>query len=187
MFFDSPRIKELIERDEKILEEGKITWGEQVNLLVNEVQNCRDWATRPDSFYDTEEKLKQPNYKKHGTREFWLERLHNAGQKLQEFIDSTANVDSEKLESIANEIKNWKKDKDERATEYPWPDVALSILKNPSKVELDYDTCPNCGKKRVKLYFDSPEWTWATECGRAGDMVICLECRSQEIECLLMN
>lgn len=187
MFFDSPEFKKSVERNKKILEEGKITWGDQFDALNQEVQRCKEWSSLPDSFYDNEEKLKNPNYKKNGTRESWLQRLNAAEQKLSEFMISVSNINTERMEAIANEIKNWDSSKTDCEREFPWSDVALSILTNPKSVELDYDTCPKCGKKRVKLHFSSPSWTWAMLCGRGGDMVICLECHSQDFKCTVMN
>ena len=97
MFFDDPEIKKSVEKDKKILEEGKITWGDQFDALNQEVQRCKEWSTRPDWFYDSEEKLKNPNYKKNGTREFWLQRLNDAEQKLSEFMIAVSNINAERL------------------------------------------------------------------------------------------
>ena len=112
-----------------------------------------------------------------------MQRLNTAEQKLSMFMISVSNINTERLEAIANEIKNWNSYKTDCKREFPCYDVALSILTNPKSVELDYDTCPKCGKKRVKLHFSSPSWTWAMMCGRGGDMVICLECHSKDFKC----
>lgn len=187
MFFDDIEFKKAVEKDKRILEEGKITWGEQFDALNREVLRCKEWSTRPDRFYDTEEKLKNPNYKKNGTRDFWLQRLNEAEKKLSEFMISVSNIDSEKLEAIANEIKNWDSSKTDCVREFPWDDVALSILTRPQSVKLDYDTCSKCGNKRVKLYFSSPSWTWSKLCGRAGEMIICTSCRTQNVTCTIRS
>ena len=187
MFFESPEFKKSVEKDKKILEEGKIKWGDQFDELNKEVQRCKEWASRPDSFYDTEEKLKNPNYKKNGTREMWLQRLEEAERKLSELMISISNINSERLEAIANEIKDWDSSKADCEREFPWSDVALCILKYPQHVKLDFNTCHKCGKKRVNLHFSSPSWTWDMMCGSAGDMVICLECRSQDFNCMIMS
>ena len=100
MCFDSPEFKKAVEKDKKILEEGKITWEKQFDMLNQEVRRCKEWATRPDWFYDTEEKLKEPNYKENGTREFWLQRLNDAEQKLSEFMVSVSNINAERLEDF---------------------------------------------------------------------------------------
>ena len=63
--------------------------------------------------------------------------------------------------------------------QYPWKDVALSLLKYPEKVVFDYDRCPDCGHSRIGVYFYSPECTWAMMCGVGGNMVICPECKIQ--------
>lgn len=98
---------------------------------------------------------------------------------------------SHKIESLAAEIKDWKEsDKKEFSTfqTFPWKDVALCLLQYPEYVELEYDICPDCGNKRIKLYFNSPEWTWAMLCGRAGDMIICPHCKEQaSFKCKVMN
>lgn len=63
--------------------------------------------------------------------------------------------------------------------QYPWKHVALSMLRFPDKVIFDYDRCPDCGHSRIRIYFHSPECTWAMMCGVGGDMVICPECKIQ--------
>lgn len=63
--------------------------------------------------------------------------------------------------------------------QYPWKDVALSMLRFPDKVTLDYDRCPDCGHSRIRIYFYSPKCTWAMMCGVGGDMIICPECKIQ--------
>lgn len=90
------------------------------------------------------------------------------------------------IESLASEIKDWK-DNDyskeilEAALpyQYPWRDVALSMLKYPERIVLDYDKCPDCGHQRIRIFFFSPEWTWAKLCGVGGEMVICTHCKVQ--------
>lgn len=63
--------------------------------------------------------------------------------------------------------------------QYPWKHVALSMLRFPDKVTLDYDRCPDCGHSRIRIYFYSPKCTWAMMCGVGGDMIICTECKIQ--------
>ena len=63
--------------------------------------------------------------------------------------------------------------------QYPWKHVALSMLRFPDKVTLDYDRCPDCGHSRIRIYFYSPKCTWAMMCGGGGDMIICPECKIQ--------
>lgn len=63
--------------------------------------------------------------------------------------------------------------------QYPWKHVALSMLRFPERITLDYDRCPDCGHSRIRIYFHSPEWTWAMMCGVGGDMIICPECKIQ--------
>ncbi|MBD5206552.1 MAG: hypothetical protein HDS84_09315 [Bacteroidales bacterium] len=63
--------------------------------------------------------------------------------------------------------------------QYPWKHVALSMLRFPDKVTLDYDRCPDCGHSRISIYFYSPECTWAMMYGVDGNMVICPNCKIQ--------
>ncbi len=63
--------------------------------------------------------------------------------------------------------------------QYPWKDVALSILSSPEDVIFDFNDCPYCGEKQIKLHFHSPKSTWARNCGVAGEMVICPKCQRQ--------
>ncbi len=63
--------------------------------------------------------------------------------------------------------------------QYPWKDVALSMLRFPDKVTFDYDRCPDCGHSRIRIFFYSPKFTWAMMCGVGGDMIICPECKIQ--------
>lgn len=184
----------MMKEDERILSEGKITWGSRFDALNREVERYRQLASLPEDFYDTEEKLKNPNYKKNGTREYWAEQQKEAEKALSQFMVASSNIDSEAIEKIANEIKTWDKTWDEDEFEFnpfdhslPWKDIALSMLTYPQPVELQYDRCPKCGNRRVKLYFNSPSWTWAHLCGRAGEMKICLECREQDFDCKVLS
>lgn len=66
---------------------------------------------------------------------------------------------SHRIESLAAEIKDWRKSDDKKnftSQTFPWEDVALSLLKYPEHVKFEYDTCPDCGNERIKLYFHSP-------------------------------
>lgn len=63
--------------------------------------------------------------------------------------------------------------------QYPWKHVALSMLRFPERITLDYDRCPDCGHSRIRIYFYSPEWTWAKMCGVGGYMIICSKCKIQ--------
>lgn len=84
----------------------------------------------------------------------------------------------ESTEAIINEA-NGMEYKQPLPHQYPWKDVALSMLRFPDKVTFDYDRCPDCGHSRIRIYFHSPEWTWAMMCGVGGDMIICPECKIQ--------
>lgn len=89
--------------------------------------------------------------------------------------------DKATIENLAREIKHWERNESGFSSgEYPWTDVALSILKHPEDVAFDVDDCPDCGAGMVKLRFVSPSYTWAHVCGCAGDMMICPHCKKQQ-------
>ena len=76
----------------------------------------------------------------------------------------------EKIKSTASNEKRF----------FPWEDVYASMKKEPEKVAVTRVACPDCGKSLVKLYFSSPDWTWRQLCGRAGAMLVCPSCGTQE-------
>lgn len=44
------------------------------------------------------------------------------------------------------------------------------------------------GVQLIQVYFSSPSWTWEKLCGRAGNMLICPKCHTQqEFMLTLMN
>lgn len=174
-------IEDMKKDDERILSEGKVTWGDEFDKLQEELREYEQLLALPDRFFDTEENLKDQNCKTYGTRQACLARYHEIERKVTDLMIASSNIDSEALEKVANEIKTWKTDLDQvrRDKMYPWEDVALNILKYPREVELNYDKCPVCGNPRIKLWFCSPQWTWAKNCGRSGEMIICMECKKQ--------
>ena len=71
---------------------------------------------------------------------------------------------------------------------FPWEDVFDSMLNHSEKVCLSSETCPDCGERLIQVYFSSPSWTWEKLCGRAGNMLICPKCHTQqEFMLTLMN
>lgn len=89
-------------------------------------------------------------------------------------------LEAERIEALIIDIKGWEKSRvDENDHAYPWEGVALSMLSYPEKVEFGHDKCPECGNERIKIFFCSPERTWAAMMGCAGDMVICPCCKRQ--------
>jgi len=93
-----------------------------------------------------------------------------------EFCSQLSNCDDTKAVIKEAEGLEYKKPFPEQ---YPWKDVALSMLKFPERVTFDYDVCPDCGEARIKIYFHSPECTWDMMCGVGGNMVICPHCKIQ--------
>lgn len=95
------------------------------------------------------------------------------------------NQSIERVESLASCVMSWKEIgyddmilADE--TNYAWCDVALSMLENPDSVKFSTNTCEICGKKSlVEIYFKSPSYTWEKLCGRAGEMILCTDCKRQ--------
>ena len=167
--------------DERILSEGKVTWGDEFDKLQEELREYKHLLALPDRFFDNEENLKDQNCKTYGTRQACLAGYHEIERKITDLMIASSNIDSDALEKVANEIKTWKREIKQLLddNDYPWAHVALSILKNPREVELNYDKCPVCGNPRIKLRFCSPDWIWAKNCGRSGDMIICMECKMQ--------
>ena len=69
-----------------------------------------------------------------------------------------------------------------------WLEVIDSMEKFLDKIDMDEEHCPYCGKNLISLYFCSQDWTWATLCGRAGYMKICVDCGKQlQFDCIMMN
>lgn len=94
-----------------------------------------------------------------------------------EFLSQLPNCD-ESTKAIIKEAEGLEY-KEPFPYQYPWKHVALSMLRYPDKVILNYDRCPDCGHSRIRVYFYSPKWTWAMMCGVGGDMIICPECKIQ--------
>lgn len=94
-----------------------------------------------------------------------------------EFLSQLTNCD-ESTKAILNEAENLEY-KEPFPYQYPWKHVAISMLRFPERITFNYDRCPNCGRSRIRIYFHSPEWTWAKMCGVAGYMMICSNCKIQ--------
>lgn len=69
----------------------------------------------------------------------------------------------------------------------PWDDIAKSMLTKPDSVVFNYDICPKCEFDRTQLYFQSPNWTWEKLCGKAGHMIICPICKTQDFNLEIEN
>lgn len=94
-----------------------------------------------------------------------------------EFLSQMPNYD-ESTKAIIKEAEGLEY-KQPLPHQYSWKHVALSMLRFPNKITLDYDRCPDCGHSRIRIYFYSPKCTWAMMCGVGGDMIICPECKIQ--------
>lgn len=221
MFFDSPEIRKLEEQDNQFLANGKADWETRILALANDIIYCqkRLYITTSEMRIEHDSEISLEEYIKHYT-----EQLSTSKERLLQLTDKSR---IEKIESLANQIKEWKereftKDEKERNDriiqdihllakaeflsqlpncdestkanikeaegleykqplphQYPWKHIALSMLRFPDKVTLDYDRCPDCGHSRIRIYFYSPKCTWAMMCGVGGDMIICPECKIQ--------
>lgn len=221
MLFDSPEIRKLEEQDNQFLANGKADWEARILALANDIIYCqkRLYITTSEMRIEHDSEISLEEYINHYT-----EQLSNSKERLLQLTDKSR---IEKIESIANQIKEWEereftKDEKERNDriihdnhliakaeflsqmpncdestkaiikeaegleykqplphQYPWKHVALSMLRFPDKITLDYDCCPDCGHSRIRIYFYSPKCTWAMMCGVGGDMIICPECKIQ--------
>lgn len=72
---------------------------------------------------------------------------------------------------------------------YPWEkEVAPCIIDYAGYTVLLDSRCPKCGRRKKKIFFKTPQWTWGCLCGRAGWMTICDHCKLQfEFDCVFMN
>lgn len=82
------------------------------------------------------------------------------------------------IEKLIHDIKRF--NNDSIAIFYPWEEVALSLIKYPIDVTLNYDDCDKCQNKLIKMNFSSPTWTWVMMCGRAGTLIFCPLCKEQK-------
>ncbi len=173
--FDTPEIRKMIEQDNLLLSKGKIDWEAKILPIANEIEECNNQLSISDialQFYSEED----PNFSIESHKADFEERLVRARVELAELIAFISNKEStDMIETLANEIKDW----EEQEKDFSWNDVALSMLKFPERITFDYDCCPECGHSRIRIYFYSPEWTWATMCGVGGYMTICPECKIQ--------
>ena len=58
----------------------------------------------------------------------------------------------------------------ESTDNFPWSDIAYSMMKSPENTCLDYDTCPKCGKTRIKLRFETFD---ERVISASGDILVC--------------
>lgn len=68
---------------------------------------------------------------------------------------------------------------------FQWKDVEACIDED---AEVLKSRCLKCGRRKKKIYYRSPDWTWRELCGRRGELTICEHCKRQyEFECIGMN
>lgn len=172
MIFDSPEIRQLVEQDNQFLANGKADWESRILALANDIIYClnRLYATTPEIGIEHDPEISIEEIITHYTKQ-----LSNAKEQLLRLTDKNI---IDKIESFANHIKEWR-EQELTKEEYPWKHVAISMLRFPDKVKFDYDHCPLCGHSRIRIFFYSPECTWAMMCGVGGDMIICPECKIQ--------
>lgn len=58
---------------------------------------------------------------------------------------------------------------------FPWDDIAYSMIKFHENTFLDYDICPKCGEKRIKLRFKAFDERVIPV---NGEILICPFCRT---------
>lgn len=201
MLFDSPELKKMVEQDNQLLSIGKIDWELKLINIVEQLIKCYTNLSRcedsSDDFYDYSYMYQTDSQilEELGTLEYslneeiqesrkqviaikiWnLKNLMKVRKSLSELTKNIAHTQhNNAVEALANEIKDWKK----QDKQFSWKDVALSMLRFPERITFDYDRCPHCGHSRIRIYFHSPECTWAMMCGVGGDMIICPECKIQ--------
>ena len=185
--FDNPDPQKVMDLAEKISDlRSKIERAESIiNRSPEEEQRIiREWEAWSEDGKVPKDILESFYNEQFPNLEKLKSELEIAEKELEKELKVYFSPRNDQIKSLVSLMKNW--DRNE-ACSFSWKDTALSILKNPLSVVFDYDTCPKCGKKRIKLHFSSPSWTWALLCGRAGDMVVCLECKSQVFKCTIMN
>lgn len=202
MEFNSPEIQKMTNRDQLFLSQGKIDWESQLLKIAEEVSSCYkrlSWCESDINEFDDECSVqtksidqvtneidnllttivKESDDKRKSAlshKLMILQSLKNAKQRLTMLLGAISDSDrNNTIERLVNAIKDWQTNDNQ----YSWKDVALSMLKHPENIVLDYDRCPKCSTQRLKIRFYSPEWTWAMMCGIGFDMVICPECKSQ--------
>lgn len=204
---DSPEFKALTEKDDQILANCKIDWESKLLPIAKEIMECRAFLSEEDIIpipkpncdnnideHSAEEiecirRIEEKKEEKElhlVLKERYTQKLRKAEEQLEILINNIQNIEHNiAIETLANDMKNWKEyemTKEEKETfpyQYPWKDVALSLLKYPEKVVFDYDRCPKCGQSRIRLFFYSPECTWYMDCGVGGDMTVCPQCKVQ--------
>lgn len=173
--FDSPEFEKMVEQDNQFLSKGKIDWEAKILPIANKIAECEKQLAIPDvalTLYLEE----HPEFSIDKHKADFEERLVRAKAELAQLIASISDKEAnDRIEALANEIKNWEKQEGQLS----WEDVALSMLRFPEKITFDYDRCPHCGHSRIHIHFHSPKWTWAMMCGKAGEMAICPSCKTQ--------
>lgn len=176
MLFDSPEIREMIAHDNQFLTKGKIDWEAKLLPIANEIANCKNQLSIEEISISKLYMEEHPDFSIEKHKAKYLSRLDKARKELSKLIAQISDKERNKrIEALANDIKNW----ESQDSEYSWKDIALAILRFPDRIVFDYDTCPNCGQSRIRVFFYSPDWTWAMMCGVGGNMIICPDCRTQ--------
>lgn len=173
--FDSPEFEKMVEQDNQFLSKGKIDWEAKILPIAKKIVECEKQLAIPDvalKLYSEE----HPEFSIEKHKADFVERLVRARTELANLISSISDKGAnDRIEAVANEIKGWEK----QERHFSWKDVALSMLRFPERVTFNYDSCPLCGNSRIRIFFYSPECTWAMMCGVGGDMIICPECKIQ--------
>lgn len=102
MLFDSPEMRELIEQDNQFLANGKADWESRILALANDIIYCqkRLYITTSEIRIEHDSEISLEEYIKHYT-----EQLSTSKERLLQLTDKSR---IEKIESLANQIKEWK-------------------------------------------------------------------------------
>lgn len=174
-----PETQKLMNSDNEILSKGKVYLEDKIESYKEDLQEIEWRLSLPDDYFDSENFELSDNRIRQGTKSFWEERYKKARENLDNLLEFMASSNISQIETIVAELKDIPYDNKTEDCFYSWEDVCFSMLRHPESVELDYDSCPECGEKRARILFVSPEWTWANMCGVSGEMIICPHCKKQ--------
>lgn len=154
------------------------------------------WDFRKNEWHSIENLLenKIQEYIENNFEELFNEYFDNYLENLKE------EGDHDRLNELLKKIQFYQINNDDQ---FPWEHVIAcrNIKKSPNTGETEKEfrkrfqgqinPCPKCGKSFDKMevfYFESPPKTWEMLCGRAGWIVICIDCKKQiRFELEVMN
>lgn len=91
--------------------------------------------------------------------------------KLLDYISENG----KKIESLAKEVRNWDDYVKGPTKQYAsWKVVAFNILNHPTNINFNIDDCPNCGEKRIGVFY------YPVHENSSGPLVFCPNCKRQD-------